>query len=124
MLRYGNLYDKVYMIPELCNGGITTMAIDDKTRTELEAAAFRRLVGHLRERTDVQNIDMMNLAGFCRNCLSNWLKDAADAQGVALTKDESREAVYGMPYETWKSKYQGSATPEQIAAMKKAHPGH
>lgn len=101
------------------------MAIDDKTRTELEAAAFRRLVDHLRERTDVQNIDLMNLAGFCRNCLSNWLKDTADAQGVALSKDESREAVYGMPYETWKAKHQGTATPEQIEAMKKVHPhGH
>jgi hypothetical protein len=100
------------------------MAIDDKTRTELEAAAFRRLVQHLRERTDVQNIDLMNLAGFCRNCLSNWLKDAADAQGTALSKDESREAVYGMSYESWKAKYQGSASPEQQAAMKKAHPGH
>ncbi|MDI3565325.1 DUF1244 domain-containing protein [Bradyrhizobium sp. Arg816] len=100
------------------------MAIDDKTRTELEAAAFRRLVDHLKTRTDVQNIDLMNLAGFCRNCLSNWLKDAADAQGVALTKDESREAVYGMPYETWKSKYQGTAAPEQLEAMKKVHPGH
>ena len=100
------------------------MAIDDKTRTELEAAAFRRLVDHLKTRTDVQNIDLMNLAGFCRNCLSNWLKDAADAQGVALTKDESRAAVYGMPYETWKSKYQGAATPEQLDAMKKVHPGH
>lgn len=101
------------------------MAIDDKTRTELEAAAFRRLVDHLRERTDVQNIDLMNLAGFCRNCLSNWLKDAADAQGVPLSKDESREAIYGMPYETWKSKYQGTAEPEQLEAMKKVHPhGH
>lgn len=101
------------------------MAIDDKTRTELEAAAFRRLVDHLRERTDVQNIDLMNLAGFCRNCLSNWLKDAADVQGVALSKDESREAVYGMPYETWKAKYQGAATPEQVEAMKKVQPhGH
>ena len=101
------------------------MAIDDKTRTELEAAAFRRLVDHLKTRTDVQNIDLMNLAGFCRNCLSNWLKEAADAQGVALSKDESREAVYGMPYETWKSKYQGTATPDQIATMKKVHPhGH
>ncbi|MEY9179465.1 hypothetical protein ABIG06_001173 [Bradyrhizobium sp. USDA 326] len=101
------------------------MAIDDKTRTELEAAAFRRLVDHLRSRTDVQNIDLMNLAGFCRNCLSNWLKDAADAQGVPLSKDESREAVYGMPYETWKSKYQGTATPEQLETMKKVHPhGH
>ena len=100
------------------------MAIDDKTRTELEAAAFRRLVDHLKARTDVQNIDLMNLAGFCRNCLSNWLKDAADAQGVSLSKDESREVVYGMPYETWKAKYQGTATPEQLAAMKKVHPGH
>jgi hypothetical protein len=98
------------------------MAIDDKTRTELEAAAFRRLVEHLKTRTDVQNIDLMNLAGFCRNCLSNWLKDAADAQGVSLSKDESREAVYGMPYETWKAMHQGTATPEQLEAMKKDHP--
>jgi hypothetical protein len=96
------------------------MTIDDKTRTELEAAAFRRLVGHLRSRTDVQNIDLMNLAGFCRNCLSNWLKEEADARGAAMTKDESREAVYGMPYETWKSIHQGSASAEQLAAMKAA----
>jgi hypothetical protein len=101
-----------------------TMAIDEKTTTELEAAVFRRLVAHLRERTDVQNIDLMNLAGFCRNCLSNWMKEAADARGVALSKDESREAVYGMPYEDWKAKYQGSATPEQLAAMAKAQSGH
>ena len=100
------------------------MTIDDKTRTELEAAAFRRLVEHLRARTDVQNIDLMNLAGFCRNCLTNWLKDAADASGVALTKDESREAVYGMPYETWKQTYQGAASPAQLDAMKKSHGGH
>lgn len=100
------------------------MAIDEKTTTELEAAVFRRLVAHLRERTDVQNIDLMNLAGFCRNCLSNWMKEAADASGVVLSKDESREAVYGMPYETWKAKHQGSATPEQLAAMAKAQGGH
>jgi len=100
------------------------MAIDEKTTTELEAAVFRRLVAHLRERTDVQNIDLMNLAGFCRNCLSNWMKEAADAKGIALSKDESREAIYGMPYETWKEKYQGSATPEQLAAMAKAQSGH
>ena len=100
------------------------MTVDDKTRTELEAAAFRRLVEHLRQRTDVQNIDLMNLAGFCRNCLSNWLKDAADARGVALGKDESREAVYGMPYEDWKAKFQREASPEQIAAMNKVHSGH
>ena len=100
------------------------MAIDDKTQTELEAAVFRRLVAHLRGRTDVQNIDLMNLAGFCRNCLSNWMKEAADAKGAALSKDESREAIYGMPYETWKSKFQGTATPEQLDAMKKAQSGH
>src|SRR6202035_5162609 len=82
------------------------MATDEKTTTELEAAVYRRLVEHLRSRNDVQNIDLMNLAGFCRNCLSNWLKEEADAKGAALTKDESREAVYGMPYEIWKSSFQ------------------
>src|SRR5437868_9990476 len=100
------------------------MAIDDKTRTELEAAAFRRLVEHLRSRSDVQNIDLMNLAGFCRNCLSNWLKDEADARGIVMSKDESREAVYGMPYETCKATHQGAASAEQRAAMKKTHSGH
>jgi hypothetical protein len=100
------------------------MASDDKTRTELEAAVFRRLVEHLRQRTDVQNIDLMNLAGFCRNCLSNWLKEEADAKGVAMSKDESREAVYGMPYDTWKAMHQGSATPEQLATMQKSQSGH
>jgi hypothetical protein len=82
------------------------MALDDKTRTELEAAAFRRLLEHLNARSDVQNIDMMNLAGFCRNCLSNWMKEAADAKGVPMTKDESRQAIYGMPFEDWKKKHQ------------------
>ena len=91
--------------------------IDPATQTELEAAVFRRLVAHLRNRTDVQNIDMMNLAGFCRNCLSNWLKDAADARGLALTKDQSREHVYGMPYDEWKACHQNEATPEQAAAF-------
>jgi hypothetical protein len=95
--------------------------MDDKTRTELEAAVFRRLVDHLRERTDVQNIDLMNLAGFCRNCLSNWMKDAADGKGVPLTREESREAVYGMPYEQWKAKHQKEATPAQQAALEKNH---
>lgn len=95
--------------------------IDNKIRTELEAAVYRRLVEHLRARTDVQNIDLMNLAGFCRNCLSNWLKDAADAKGVALSKDESREAVYGMSYEEWKSRYQNEASAEQKAAFDKSH---
>ncbi len=103
---------------------MTAMTIDDKTRTELEAAVFRRLIDHLRARTDVQNIDLMNMAGFCRNCLSNWMKEEADAKGVAISKDESREAVYGMPYETWKSKFQGAASPAQLDAMKKAQSGH
>jgi hypothetical protein len=98
--------------------------LDDRTRIELEAAVFRRLVGHLRERTDVQNIDLMNLAGFCRNCLSNWLKDAADERGVALGKDESREAVYGMPYEEWKKLYQREANAEQKAAFAKSEVKH
>jgi hypothetical protein len=82
------------------------------------------MVAHLRSRSDVQNIDLMNLAGFCRNCLSNWLKEAADAKGAVMTKDESREAVYGMPYETWKTEHQGAATPEQLAAMKDRQSGH
>lgn len=95
--------------------------MDDQTRLELEAAAFRRLVSHLRERTEVQNIDLMNLAGFCRNCLSNWMKEAADQKGIPLSKDQSREAVYGMPYEEWRAKYQKEATPEQKAAFEKSH---
>jgi hypothetical protein len=100
------------------------MQIDDKTRVELEAAVYRRLVAHLRDRTDVQNIDLMNLAGFCRNCLSNWLKDAADAKGFAMTKDASREEVYGMPYEEWRAKYQREATPAQQAAFERSRPEH
>jgi hypothetical protein len=100
------------------------MAMDHKTRTELEAAVFRRLVEHLRERTEVQNIDLMNLAGFCRNCLGNWMKDAADATGVPFTKDESREAVYGMPYEEWKAKHQKGASPAQQAEFQKASHKH
>lgn len=98
--------------------------VDDATRIELEAAVLRRLVAHLRERTDVQNIDLMNLAGFCRNCLSNWLKDAADAHGLDVSKDASREAVYGMPYEAWKSRHQSEATPEQKAAFGQGGGGH
>ncbi len=97
------------------------MSIDEKTQTELEAAVYRRLVQHLRERTDVQNIDLMNLAGFCRNCLSNWMKEEADKTGVALGKDQSREAVYGMPYEEWKAKHQKEASPAQAAAFEKNH---
>jgi hypothetical protein len=100
------------------------MTIDDRTRIELEAAVFRRLVEHLRSRTDVQNIDLMNLAGFCRNCLSNWMKDAADAKGAPMTKDESREAVYGMSYDEWRKRYQRDASPEQQAAFVKSQPNH
>ena len=100
------------------------MPLDEKTTTELEAAAFRRLLEHLRARTDVQNIDLMNLAGFCRNCLSNWIKEAADAKGVPLTKDESREAIYGMPFEQWKAKYQKDASAEQKAAFEKSSHKH
>ena len=95
--------------------------MDDATRTALEAAAFRRLVAHLQERTDVQNIDLMNLSGFCRNCLSNWLKDAADAASVPLDKEAAREAVYGMPYADWKRLHQKEATPGQQAAFEATH---
>ena len=98
--------------------------VEPPNRTELEAAAFRTLVEHLRQRTDVQNIDLMNLAGFCRNCLSNWMKEAADANGVAVSKDESRETIYGMPFEEWKAKYQKEASKEQQAAFAKAAPQH
>ncbi len=98
--------------------------IDSATTQELEAAAFRRLVKHLRERHDVQNIDLMNLGGFCRNCLSNWYREAAEARGLSMTKDESREIVYGMPYDDWKAAYQTEATPEQAAAFKAANPDH
>ena len=90
--------------------------MDSQTRTELEAAAFRRLRQHLLEdRPDVQNIDLMNLSGFCRNCLSRWYGEAAEAKGIALSKDEAREIVYGMPYDEWKAKHQAQATPEQEA---------
>jgi hypothetical protein len=99
-------------------------AFDDKTRTELEAAAFRRLVQHLRERTDVQNIDLMNLAGFCRNCLSRWYREAAAAKGITLADPDAREIVYGMPYKEWQAKYQKESTAEQKAAYAKANPAH
>ncbi|MFX9552058.1 DUF1244 domain-containing protein, partial [Acinetobacter baumannii] len=84
---------------------------------DFEAAAFRRLVEHLRERTDVQNIDLMNLAGFCRNCLSNWYREAAEAEGVEVSKDQSREIVYGMPYAEWQQKHQTAASDAKKAAF-------
>lgn len=96
------------------------MELDERTRIELEAAAFRRLVQHLRERTDVQNIDLMNLAGFCRNCLSRWLREAAEERGIPLSDPEAREWVYGMPYEEWKRRYQKEAPPEKLAAFEEA----
>ncbi|RLQ88714.1 DUF1244 domain-containing protein [Notoacmeibacter ruber] len=98
--------------------------LSEEQQRDLEAAAFRRLVTHLRERTDVQNIDLMNLAGFCRNCLSNWYREAAEERGLDLSKDDSREIVYGMPYEEWKARHQSEASDEQRAAFAKSHPHH
>ncbi len=95
--------------------------MNDQTRTELEAAAFRRLVEHLRARTDVQNIDLMNLSGFCRNCQSKWYRAAAADRGLEMSYDDARETVYGMPYEEWKAKYQTEATPDQRATYEAAH---
>lgn len=95
--------------------------MDDATKTELEAAAFRRLVKHFRERTDVQNIDLMNLSGFCRNCLSRWYQEAANEKGIEMDKLEAREEVYGMPFDEWKKLYQTEATKEQQEAFAKSH---
>jgi hypothetical protein len=102
---HGSFTDRTGVIPQPEGGTV----MDEKTRVELEAAAFRRLVAHLRERTDVQNIDLMELAGFCRNCLSNWYQEAAAAKGISLSKDEARKVVYGMPYDEWKAKFQAEA---------------
>lgn len=96
--------------------------MDDATRTEIEAAAFRRLLAHLGERTDVQNIDLMNLAGFCRNCLGRWYAEEAEARGVTMDKEAAREAVYGMPYAEWKARHQTEATAEQRAAFSASAP--
>src|SRR5215469_12734291 len=100
------------------------MDTDEKTRVELEAAVYRRLVEHLRKRTDVQNIDLMVLAGFCRNCLSNWMREAAEAKGISMTKEKSREIVYGMPYDEWRAKFQREASPEQVATFEKSQKEH
>ena len=99
-------------------------AMNETTRTEIEAAAFRRLVAHLQKRTDVQNIDLMNLAGFCRNCLGDWFKDAAAERDIEITKDDARARVYGMPQAEWKARYQKNASPEQKATFEKAHKNH
>ncbi|MEM8788339.1 MAG: DUF1244 domain-containing protein [Pseudomonadota bacterium] len=98
--------------------------MDAQTQMELEAAAFRRLRDHLRARTDVQNIDMMNLAGFCRNCLSRWVQEAAEARGLEMSKDAGREFVYGMPFAEWKAKYQTEASAEAQAAFDAAPKDH
>lgn len=95
--------------------------MDTQTKTELEAAAFRRLVDHLRERSDAQNIDMMNLAGFCRNCLSRWYMEAANERGLELDKEAAREIVYGMPYSEWKRRYQTEASADQLEKYKQSH---
>ncbi len=98
--------------------------MDEKTRIELEAAAFRQLVAHLRERHDVQNIDMMNLAGFCRNCLSRWYEEAAAQKGIAMDKMAAREIIYGMPYAEWTARYQSEVDESKKAAFEKARPKH
>ena len=103
---------------------LTDSQMTEDDRIKLEAAVFRRLVHHLQARSDVQNLDLMTLAGFCRNCLSNWLKDAADESNMAMTKDESREAVYGMPYETWKSLHQTEASQKDLAQLESAMRRH
>ena len=96
--------------------------IDNQLVTELEAAAFRKLVEHLRGRSDVQNIDMMNLAGFCRNCLANWYQEAAGAKGLELSKEGAREVIYGMPYKDWQAKHQKEASAAQKTTFEKAKP--
>ena len=98
--------------------------MDDKTRTELEAAVYRRLVEHLRTRTDVQNIDLMNLAGFCRNCLSRWYREEAGSRGIEIADPKAREIVYGMPYDQWRAKYQKESSPAQKEAFEKASQKH
>ena len=98
--------------------------MDEQTRTELEAAAFRALRDHLRERTDVQNIDLMNLSGFCRNCLSRWYQEAANERGIEMDKAAARELVYGMPYDEWRAKHQTEASEEQKQALASSHPRH
>ena len=98
--------------------------MDDQTRLELEAAAFRRLRDHLAARTDVQNIDLMTLSGFCRNCLSRWYQEAAAEREIELSKDAAREIVYGMPYDDWRARYQTEASADQKAAFEASKPDH
>jgi len=100
------------------------LSLDERTRTELEAAAFRTLVAHFRAHPEVQNIDLMNLAGFCRNCLSKWYRAAAEERGLELSYEQAREIVYGMPYADWKARHQTAATPDQQAKFAQSHPDH
>jgi uncharacterized protein len=98
--------------------------LNDNARTEIEAAAFRRLIEHLRTRSDVQNIDLMTLAGFCRNCLANWYREATEEKGISMSKEESREIVYGMPYDQWREKHQREAAPEAQKSFERNRPSH
>src|SRR5690606_18634271 len=111
-MRYGNTAPARGRFEEKAMNGLS-----DEQQRDFEAAAFRRLVRHLRERTDVQNIELMNLAGFCRNCLANWYREAAGDAGLAMSKDEAREIVYGMPYEEWRALHQREASAEEKAAF-------
>ena len=131
--RLGRIVKKLLRDGRICQGGQAAAAapshgdasmtkLDKTLETELEAAAFRRLVEHLRTRTDVQNIDLMNLAGFCRNCLANWYQEAASGKGLELTKDGAREIIYGMPYKEWQAKHQKEAGTEAKAAFEQTKP--
>ena len=110
-------YPRKGFVAGLAKPYLKVMDMDEKTKTELEAAVLRRLIAHLRARTDVQNIDLMNVTGFCRNCLSNWMQDAAKEKGIALDKEQAREEIYGMPYEQWKTLNQSAASPDQQKAF-------
>ncbi len=101
-----------------------TSEADTELATRMEAAVFRRLVAHLRARNDVQNIDLMNLAGFCRNCLANWYREAAEEAGASMSKEAARELIYGMPYEEWRARHQKEAAPADLAAFEKNRPQH
>lgn len=101
-----------------------TSEADTGLATQLEAAVFRRLVAHLRARSDVQNIDLMNLAGFCRNCLANWYREAAAEAGIAMSKEAARELIYGMPYGEWQALHQKEASAEDLAAFERNRPQH
>jgi hypothetical protein len=122
--RFVGHQGNVATVPVGMNGGATMTKLDKGLQTELEAAAFRKLVQHMRARNDVQNIDLMNLAGFCRNCLANWYQEAANEHGLKLTKDGAREVIYGMPYKDWQAKHQKEASPEQKAAFASAAKPH